>query len=308
MRAIPKNRRLMELQRKMHFFTQRGTSKFHFIHLTFLILLVKWGIRLLGLWRRGQHNAAALRLTSYAVTLPDLPAPFEGFRLLFASDIHIESIPELAEKIADLARRTDYDLCLLGGDYRFYDHGSPVTAAGLLARLLPVLRAKSRVIGILGNHDEYELGLELEAAGVEMLINDHRVIERNGARLYICGIDDSNYYAAHDLNQARENIPEPACKILLSHSPDLYREAAAAGFSLYLCGHTHGGQLCLPYGIPVLTQTSASHRLVRGLWQYHHLLGCTCTGAGCSALPLRFNCPPEIILLTLHAGPQPATP
>ena len=302
MKPIPKNRHLMELQRKMHFFTHCSTSKFHMVNLPFIIWLVKWGIKLLGLWRRGMDNARALRLTYYDLVLPDLPTSFDGYRILFASDLHIEGLDNLAERIAAIVRETDYDLCLLGGDYRLFDYGSPVTAAGLLEWLVPVFRAKSRVFGILGNHDEYELGKALEKNGVEMLINENRVVEKDGARLYICGVDDSNYYAAHDLTAAQDGIAEPACKILLSHSPDLYREAAEAGFSLYLCGHTHGGQLCLPGGVPVITQTSAFRRLVRGAWQYRRMCGCTCAGAGCSALPLRFNCPPEVLLLTLHSG------
>lgn len=290
----------MELQYHLLFFTRKSTRKFHIINLTFIIFMVKWTIKLLQLWNRGMRNAEQLQITPCTMTLPDLPPQFDGYRILFASDLHIEGINALHERMIEQASHESYDICLLGGDYRLGNKGSSVTAIEHLSKLIPALRKKSRVIGILGNHDEYEIGKQLESLGVEMLINENRMIEKDGARIYFCGVDDSNYYAAHDLAQAMEGITEPAFKIIMSHSPDIYQEAADAGFAVYLAGHTHGGQLCLPGRIPVITETSAGRRFVHGHWQYRQMHGFTCAGAGCSALPIRFNCPPEMVLLTLR--------
>jgi len=302
MRPITKNRKLLELQRKELFFSRNGTRKFHLANFEPAVWLAASGIRLLQLWQRGMANAADLQLTRYRLCLPNLPTAFNGYRILFMSDLHLEGLPVITDNLIRLSRSEPHDLCLLGGDYRFYDRGNPVPAMIYLDKLLPALTSQSRVIGILGNHDEYEIGLRLENFGAEILVNENRYVEKDGERIYVCGVDDSNYYGAHNLEQAQDGIPSASCKILLSHSPDIYREAEASGIALYLAGHTHGGQLCLPGRIPIITETAAPRRMVRGHWRYRTMQGVTCAGAGCSAIPIRFNCPPEMVLLTLVAS------
>jgi predicted MPP superfamily phosphohydrolase len=84
---------------------------------------------------------------------------------------------------------------------------------------------------------------------------------------------------------------------LLSHTPETYRHAAYADFNLMLCGHTHGGQICLPGGVPVITDADVPRALARGAWRYQNLVGYTSAGAGSCIVDVRINCPPEI---TLH--------
>ncbi|HSD96826.1 MAG TPA: hypothetical protein VLB06_06745, partial [Sulfuricaulis sp.] len=90
--------------------------------------------------------------------------------------------------------------------------------------------------------------------------------------------------------------------ILLSHTPEAYRNAAHAGFRLMLCGHTHGGQICLPGGIPIITDADCPRALVAGPWMYHGLIGYTSVGAGASIVDVRLNCPPEITLHRLRCA------
>ena len=91
--------------------------------------------------------------------------------------------------------------------------------------------------------------------------------------------------------------------ILLSHTPEAYRHAAHADFDLMLCGHTHGGQICLPGGRPLLTDASSPRRFARGAWRYHAMTGYTATGSGTSLVDVRLNCPPEVTLHTLRTSP-----
>ena len=81
--------------------------------------------------------------------------------------------------------------------------------------------------------------------------------------------------------------------VLLSHTPEPYRHAAHAGFDLMLCGHTHGGQICLPNGRPVLTDADSPRSLARGAWRYNGMTGYTATGSGTSIVDVRLNCPPR---------------
>jgi predicted MPP superfamily phosphohydrolase len=85
--------------------------------------------------------------------------------------------------------------------------------------------------------------------------------------------------------------------ILLSHTPEIYRQAAHAGFKLLLSGHTHGGQICLPGAIPLTLDSVLPRRMGAGAWKYHDMVGYTSVGVGSCIVPVRLNCPPEI---TLH--------
>jgi predicted MPP superfamily phosphohydrolase len=93
--------------------------------------------------------------------------------------------------------------------------------------------------------------------------------------------------------------PANGFSILLAHSPKLYREASCAGVGLYLCGHSHGVPIFLPVGKPLMTCLDRGKRFDRGLWRHGEMIGHTSHGCGTAKIPVRFNCPPEITLLTL---------
>jgi len=113
----------------------------------------------------------------------------------------------------------------------------------------------------------------------------------------LAGIDDAHYYRVDNIEKAAANIPADGFSILLSHTPEVYRHAAHAGFDLLLSGHTHGGQICLPGSIPITLSSVLPRRFGSGAWKYHDMVGYTSVGAGSSIVAVRINCPPEI---TLH--------
>jgi uncharacterized protein len=134
--------------------------------------------------------------------------------------------------------------------------------------------------------------------GVRMLLNECEPLERAGARVYLAGIDDANFYRLDNIEKAAGGIPAGAFSILLSHTPETYRQAAHAGFDLLLAGHTHGGQICLPGSIPItLKAPGLPRRLGSGSWSHGSMAGYTSVGVGSALVPVRLNCPPEI---TLH--------
>jgi predicted MPP superfamily phosphohydrolase len=169
-----------------------------------------------------------------------------------------------------------------------------------LERLTQCLTGKSKVFGILGNHDEYRMGEFLVDLGVEMLTNEHACYRKGDQSIYLVGLDDCHYYGAADIDLAVCDLPDDAFKIMLCHSPAFYKEAERAGFSLYLTGHTHGGQLCLPAGIAVVRCAAVPRKLIKGKWTYGRVRGYTSTGVGCSGVPARLFCPPEVALITLR--------
>jgi predicted MPP superfamily phosphohydrolase len=147
---------------------------------------------------------------------------------------------------------------------------------------------------------------DFEESGLVMLINDSWQISRDGDHIWIAGVDDPHYYKVDDVRQALADVPPEDFKILLAHSPEAYALAAKYHTDLYLCGHTHGGQICLPGGSPIFTNSRAPRFTAAGAWSFRRMTGYTSRGAGASGVPLRFNCPGEITLITLCRGSSPS--
>ncbi len=247
----------------------------------------------------GLKNAQNVDLNQIELQLKSLPARFEGCKILFITDMHIGGIDCLAERIIRIAGQVEYDYCILGGDYTYSLDANNKVMRQQLCKVIEFLVEKSQVFGILGNHDEYRIAEVLDGLGLNMLINEHVCLEREGDKLYLAGVDDCYFFRAAELEEAAASVPDDAFKILLSHSPDLYKQAAQAGYSLYLAGHTHGGQICLPGEIAVITHAHVPRNMIKGRWKYGSMVGYTSCGAGVTLVPARFFCQPEVVLLTL---------
>lgn len=262
--------------------------------------LIRTAVSLVGLHRRGVRNMLDIFTVQQAWHLPGLPEPFDGFRILQLSDIHINIHPDLPAVIQQLLRNVHYDACVLTGDFsvrrqvaRGRDWKEPT--AKVVAELT------QPVYGILGNHDALAGAVFLESIGVRMLLNESTSLEREGLPLYLVGVDDPSTFATHDFDRATTAIPDEACAIALAHSPECWPEAQKAGIALLLSGHTHAGQICLPGGRALLRHVREQD-LMGGRWQRGILQGYTSAGTGACAAPYRFNCPPEITLHTLRCG------
>jgi predicted MPP superfamily phosphohydrolase len=140
----------------------------------------------------------------------------------------------------------------------------------------------------------------LEEMGIRMLLNESEIIVRGDQRIHLAGIDDAHYYRVDNIEKAASQIPHDEFSILLSHTPEIYRQAAHAGFNLLLGGHTHGGQICLPGSIPITLDSVLPRRMGSGAWKHHNMAGYTSVGAGSCIVPVRINCPPEITMHYLH--------
>src|SRR5216684_1671382 len=138
--------------------------------------------------------------------------------------------------------------------------------------------------------------------GIRMLLNECETISRGDEAIYLAGIDDAHYYRVDNIEKAASEIPDDGLSILLSHTPEIYRQAAHAGFDLLLSGHTHGGQICLPGSIPITLDSVLPRRMGAGAWRYRNMIGYTSVGVGSCIVPVRINCPPEIALHHLRCG------
>jgi hypothetical protein len=265
----------------------------------FLKPLLRFGLKTSGLYSRGAANALCPVLNSVRIECADLPAAFDGYRILHISDLHIDGVDGLADVVADKIAGLRADLCVFTGDYRFHNEGSCENVYPCLQRILSHIDAQQGVYGILGNHDASEIAFRLEDMGVRMLVNEAAVLSKSGESIWLAGVDDPYDYRCDDLAAALDLVPPNGFKVLLAHTPDLYRAAGSAGVHLYLCGHTHAGQIRFPVLGALFHHATAPRSHVCGYWRHRHMHGYTSAGAGCSGLPVRFNCPPEITLIEL---------
>ena len=260
-------------------------------------------LKLTGMTARGEANALDFRVRRNVVKLGHLPEVFDGFTLLQLSDLHLDALETFPERLAEQIRDLDYDLCVLTGDYRFLTHGCHRKAISGLERLCRDI--SSDTYAILGNHDSILMARPIESLGIKLLLNEQISLQSEGSAIYLAGIDDPHYFAADNLEKAYEGIPDEAVSLLLAHSPEIYRHAAYVGFDFMLCGHTHGGQICLPGSIPLTYNSSAPRFTGAGPWSYDLMQGYTSVGTGSSVVPARFNCPPEITLHQLRQDRPP---
>lgn len=261
---------------------------------------VTFGLKMARLHQRGKENAQDIQVVEHELFFEQLPATFDGYRILHLTDLHIDSLPGIEDAISERVAPLRYDACVMTGDYRLRTYGEYSTNVRLpLAQIMSNLYAPDGVYATLGNHDTHPAVELLEDLGAQVLTNEHVVFRRGVDRITLTGIDDPHYYftteAVDSLRQSGDGF-----KIALVHSPELYQETASYGYHLYLCGHTHGGQVCLPTGTPILRNLNKGHHLVQGLWKEEQMIGYTSPGCGVSGIPVRYFSRGEITLFTLR--------
>lgn len=278
-----------------------GLGSFHFENAEQALGLFGRLVKLLGGWNRGLANITDHRIVINRVEVRRLPEAFNGFKLLHLSDLHLDAVAGMGEHIGRLCTTLKYDAVLLTGDFRFYTHGSYYEVFREIEHLTKRLECRYGLYGILGNHDFLEFVPKLEAQGIRMLLNESAVIEKDGAELWIVGLDDAHFYGVHDYEKGFSNVPEEAIKILMVHSPETLEDAHRYGSDFVASGHTHGGQVCLPGGVPLWLNANCARKYCGGRWEYKGMPGYTSRGTGSSGLPIRFNCRPEIVVHHLMA-------
>ncbi len=260
----------------------------------------------------GEISRHELEVVYSTIRLPGLPDPFAGFRIVQISDFHFQEYTEAAfiEAVVRRVNEATPDLVVLTGDFvssgplpRHFSAKMGYHCAELLSQIKCPLR-----YAILGNHDvvvnAHAVTDALLTHGIPVLTNSSVALERDGRRLWLAGIQDA-LEARPSLTAAlpagRNPGQEPL--ILLAHEPDYADYATGRQIDLVLSGHTHGGQIRLPF-LPPLVLPKMGTRYVEGLFRLRDGMQLYVNrGIGAVGVPFRFRCPPEISVITL----QPAS-
>jgi predicted MPP superfamily phosphohydrolase len=246
-------------------------------------------------------NPYSPRLETVSVPVPPGHEGLAGLRIGFITDTHVGpfiTADDLARATALLAAERP-DLVLFGGDYV---SESP-RYIGPAIEVVRDLVSETPLGGfaVLGNHDlsvsAPKVTTALEGAGIPVLRNAALPVSYRGSDLWLTGVDET-LLGRPDPPSAFAPVPAGAAVIALWHEPQFAEHAAAQGAFLQLSGHTHGGQIRLP-GVGAVGLPIHGKRYVMGLNRVDRMTIYTARGVGVYRPPLRFNCPPEVTLLTL---------
>ncbi len=274
----------------------RRRNLLHWENFTLFKIVLQLLLGISGLSGRGKRNVWDFHLREVEVSFEDLPRSFLGFSILHLSDLHIESLKTAFNRLKEIIGAVRFDLCVITGDFRYETYGDYNSTLELLEEFTGRLACEYGILGVLGNHDFIETLPALEEIGIRMLLNESVPIRRGAETISLVGVDDPHFYCTDDLKKSLKGLPLDQFKILLAHSPEILRQAEVLGINYYLCGHTHGGQICLPGGIPIVTNTVCKRKYLAGPWRYKGMSGYTSRGTGASIVPVRLLCPPEIVV------------
>jgi predicted MPP superfamily phosphohydrolase len=262
-----------------------------------------------------QVSTHEIDTTHSFLSIPNLPDAFHNFRIVQISDLHLEEFTDehFLRRIVEHVNHLAPDLVLITGDYisngprpAAFALRAAVRCAGILSKLTCPLR-----FGCLGNHDadvgSRQVIERITPSGLHILVNQHIPFERNGQRLWLAAVDDTGRGRAN-LDLAIPRSPG-APVLLMAHEPDyaafIVHHPRAANIDVVLSGHSHGGQVRLPW-LPPLTLPVGALRYYEGLYRVaipgkaHALELYVNRGIGTVGVPFRLNCPPEVTLHTLR--------
>jgi predicted MPP superfamily phosphohydrolase len=290
---------------KKSFITRRN-----FIRTGFLGLLTLIGAK-------GFINSRNLKLVKLKVGLERLPYALDGLKVGQITDIHAGPLvpQKLIREGVDLIMSNKPDLIVLTGDFisgatkflRTSYGGFKERHFNYCMEELGRLKAPLGVFGVLGNHDFWsgqEVALQiaygLERLGVRVLRNEAVPLERKGQHLYLIGVDDY-WESSYSLTGALGNVPEDACRILISHNPDVNENIEALGehIDFIISGHTHGGQVVLPFIGALYIPSPFGQKYLAGLVRDKDRQTYISRGLGLFFVPTRINCPADVSLVTL---------
>ncbi|MDB4938176.1 MAG: metallophosphoesterase [Labilithrix sp.] len=226
---------------------------------------------------------------------------FDGYTIAQLSDLHIGAFHPLwwARRWSRSSNALGADLVVVTGDMVT----SGVAFHEDIAELLGELRAKDGVYAIMGNHDYFGEGEPLvsllRGRGVHVLRNDSTVLERDGAKLFLTGVDDT-WTKRANLDAALEKRPNGVPTVLLAHDPDAFPSAAARKVDVVLSGHTHGGQVAVPFLSRFVNASKLAHRFHIGRYQQGDSTLYVHGGLGTTGPPVRIGVAPSIALITLR--------
>jgi predicted MPP superfamily phosphohydrolase len=244
-----------------------------------------------------------LRLNHQLIELPRAHQNLDGLSIAFVTDLHVGPHFQASrlEPVIHLLEEAQADIVLFGGDYISESPRYLAEVQEPLRRMAATARIGSW--GILGNHDVANIRSRVmemfEPTGIRVLTNESVEIHTDKGAFWLVGVDDVLLGSA-DLDASFRDVPPDAPRIAMWHEPDLAERIEPYGPFLLLSGHTHGGQVSLPL-VGAIATPKLGKRFISGRFRFGDMTLFVSNGIGMYRPPVRFNCPPEVIIFTLVA-------
>lgn len=249
------------------------------------------------------RDVVGFEWNTYELMIHNLPPALTGFRILQIADVHCRTYWTSAyNQLINRVRSDPPDLLLFSGDI-VEDKLNPTPALPLIRRFVSSFKSNLGIFAVRGNHDLRLTASSFVGTPYRLIDGQRLLLNSHGAEIELIGLPGPEREDLHDsflntLPPKESHIP----RIILSHYPDHIRKLEKHHPDIYLAGHTHGGQICLPLGIPIIRHDSLPQELSRGVHRLAHSWFIVSRGFGFSETPVRIFCPAEVIELRLIAG------
>lgn len=248
----------------------------------------------------GYFETNDLLVTRHALAFDNLPASFAGLTICHITDLHSREFGRDQKDLLELVRQGEPDIIVMTGDMVSL-YSREELAFMTLCRHLPDI---ATTYFVTGNHDmsSNHEGISERVARQRILVMDNRniTLERGEERIHLAGVGDWSSYGEAGLDMALQGIPKDEFSLLLSHHPEQMADFVRNRVNLVLAGHTHGGQIKFPFVGGILAPDQGLFpRYMEGLYQEGETTMFISRGMGESTIPLRLNCPSELVFLTL---------
>ena len=248
-----------------------------------------------------------IQIEKISVEIENLPESFDGTKIVHLTDFHSYGFNKREKKVLEMVDQLDPDFVFITGDFVDRTTQDINSVQEFWQELGNQYQGK--IFGVLGNHeygnknaDSDSLEELLEESGIVILSNENRKIFQDDEYIYLVGVDDPDT-GNDDLKKAAVSTEKDIPKILLAHSPDIINNLDSLKeeeIDLILAGHTHGGQIGIPFVRPFWVPTKNRGKYASGLFIFDSVHLYVNRGVGLSVLPIRFNCPPEITVIELQ--------
>lgn len=243
------------------------------------------------------------KIEKIKIEIKNLPDSFDGIKIVQISDIHSKKFGRKEKAVLKIINELNPEYIFITGD--IIDHKTK--NLDLCREFWQRLGNSypNRIFAVFGNHLHQNKFVNvhffkkiLQKDGIDILVNENRILKKNNDQIYLIGVDDSRT-KHHDIERAFDGVDDNSVKILLAHSPDIIEDIGVKKINIVFCGHTHGGQVKFPF-IPAFWIPTKYHgKYNRGLYNVKNTLIYINRGIGTDILPIRFNSSPEITLIEL---------
>jgi len=272
-----------------------------------LFLLTAFLISLTALlWYSFIFEPNDIQVERISIEIKNLPESFNDVKIVHLTDFHSYNFGEREKRILEILEKINPDFIFITGD--FIDHKTKnINSCQEFWQKLGN-KYQGKIFGVIGNHEYWNDDIStkdfkklLEKSGIVVLDNKNKKIFQGNEYIYLVGVDDPDT-GNDDLKKAAAGAEENVPKILLAHSPDIVNDLDSLkkeNINLILAGHTHGGQIKIPFIKPFWTPTKNHGKYASGLFEIDNIYLYVNRGIGTAVLPIRFNCPPEVTVIEL---------